>query len=53
MIIIKTKCDRVLKVTKLTRLAELALEDSFWNEIVKKRDKKQAKFISHVSAWKL
>lgn len=47
--------DCVPEATKAARLLEVALEteeDLFWNEVAEKRDKKQARFISHASAWK-
>lgn len=49
------KRDHVPEATKAARLLEVALEteeDLVWNEIAEKRDKKQAKFISHANAWK-
>lgn len=49
------KRDRVPEATKAVRLLETALEteeDLLWNEITEKRDKKQAKFVSHANAWK-
>lgn len=49
------KRDRMPEATKAARLLEAALEveeDLFWNEIARKRDKKQARFIAHASAWK-
>ncbi|MBI2454224.1 MAG: hypothetical protein HYV54_01460 [Parcubacteria group bacterium] len=49
------KRDRIPEATKAARLLEIAIEteeDLFWNEIAEERDKKQAKFISHASAWK-
>ncbi len=48
------KRDCVPEATKAARLLEVAIEmeeDLFWNEIAEARDKKQAKFISHASAW--
>ena len=49
------KRDRMPEATKAARLLEVALEveeDLFWNQIAEKRDKKQARFITHASAWK-
>ena len=47
--------DCMPEATKAARLLEVALEveeDLFWNQIAEKRDKKQARFITHASAWK-
>ena len=49
------KRERIPEATKAVRLLEVAIEmeeDLFWNEIAEEREKKQAKFISHASAWK-
>ena len=49
------KRDRIPEATKAARLLETALEleeDLIWNQIAEKRDKKPARFISHVRAWK-
>lgn len=48
--------DRVPEATKAAHLIEVALEieeDSGWNRIAEKRDKKGARFISHEKTWKL
>ncbi len=49
------KRDRMPEATKAERLIEIALEleeDLVWNQIAEKRDKKQARFLSHARAWK-
>jgi len=46
--------DRMPEATKAARLIELALEieeDSAWNSLAEKRDKKGAKYISHKETW--
>lgn len=47
--------DRVPQATKAARLLEIALEleeDQVWDVIAKQRDVKNARYISHVKAWK-
>ena len=48
------KRDDVPQATKALHLIRLALEieeDELWNAIAKKRDTKDAKFLSHEKAW--
>lgn len=48
------KRDRVPRATKAALLLASALEieeDSIWNAIAEKRDKKGARFVSHKKAW--
>lgn len=50
------KRDRVPVATKAAELIYKALiieEDSVWLELIKERDKKGVKFISHEKAWGL
>lgn len=47
--------DRVPQATKAARLLETALEleeDQIWNTIAKRRDTKNARYLSHHTAWK-
>lgn len=47
--------DRIPEATKAARLLEIALEleeDQVWDMLAKKRDVKNARFISHDKAWK-
>jgi len=48
------KRDHVPEATKVSQLLEVALEideDAVWDAIAAKRDKKNAKFLSHKKAW--
>ena len=48
------KRDYIPEATKVSQLLEVALEideDSAWNVIAAKRDKKNAKSLSHKKAW--
>lgn len=48
------KRDRVPEATKASRLVEIALEieeDTAWDRIADKRDRRGAKFLPHKSAW--
>ena len=48
------KRDRVPQATKAVSLLESALEieeDQFWNQLAMKRDKKNARYITHDKAW--
>lgn len=47
--------DRVPQATKAARLLEIALEleeDQTWEAIAKRRDVKNARYLSHDKAWK-
>ncbi len=51
---ILARCDRVPAATKAARLLETALEieeDQIWEAIVRKRDTKKARYLSHQKAW--
>jgi hypothetical protein len=46
--------DQVPQATKATDLLRLALEleeDEIWDSVASKRDKKEARFLSHNKAW--
>ena len=48
------KRDRVPKATKAARLIAAALEveeDILWDEIAKKRDRRESRFILHKKVW--
>ena len=48
------KRDYVPEATKVSQLLEVALEideDAVWDAVAAKRDKKNAKFLSHKKAW--
>ena len=48
------KRDEMPEATKAAQLIDLALEieeDSAWNAIAQKRDRKGAKFVGHNNAW--
>ncbi|KKU03890.1 MAG: hypothetical protein UX06_C0032G0030 [Candidatus Giovannonibacteria bacterium GW2011_GWA2_45_21] len=48
------KRDRMPKATKAALLLASALEieeDSIWNTIAEKRERKDARFVSHKKAW--
>lgn len=48
------KRDRMPRATKAARLIETALtleEDQVWDAIASKRDKKNARLVSHTKAW--
>ena len=47
--------DRIPQATKAARLLETALEleeDQVWDALAKRRDIKNARYISHKNAWK-
>lgn len=47
--------DRVPQATKAARLLEIALEleeDQVWDTIAKKRDVRNARYLSHSKTWK-
>jgi len=46
--------DQVPQATKAAHLLQLALEleeDQLWDQVAKKRDTKNASFVSHKQAW--
>ena len=48
------KRDCVPQATKATELLRIALEieeDQIWAQVAQKRDKKDARFVSHKKAW--
>jgi hypothetical protein len=47
--------DRISRAGKVTELLRIALEieeDSVWDELAKKRDVRDAKFVPHKKAWR-